>query len=161
MTEVFRTLNELVAAKGRTLSPGAAIEVDQPMIDAFAAATHDEQWIHVDAERAAAGDTTTIAHGLLTLSLITPLVTSCFVVDVPASINYGFDRVRFLRPVPVNTRLTATAVIDVVDSSARGTKVRSAVTIANADGTAVCVADWWTFYPGLSPAGAAGEGSAS
>ena len=78
------------------------------MIDAFAAVTHDQQWIHVDPERAALESPfkTTIAHGLLTLSLVTGWYHRCF--DFPnrkMALNYGFDKVRFTSPVPCGTRL--------------------------------------------------------
>jgi acyl dehydratase len=152
MTEIFRTVDELLGARGRPLGPGAASTVDQDMINQFADITHDRQWIHVDVDRTRVEGTPTIAHGMLTLSLIIPLVADCFRVDVPASVNYGFHRVRFLTPVPAGSTLTATVVIDTVDPTVRGTKVRSSVTPDNDTGAPVCVADWWTYYPSLTTA---------
>ena len=82
---------------------GDAIVVDQAMIDIFADVTHDQQWIHVDPARAAAESPfkTTIAHGLLTLSLITGWYHRCFAFpNRKMALNYGFDKVRFTSPVP-------------------------------------------------------------
>ncbi len=85
------------------------ITIDQPMIDAFARVTHDDQWIHVDTERAARETPygRTIAHGFLTLSL-----ASRFAYDVfekfdgqVLGLNYGFNRLRFLTPVPADSRV--------------------------------------------------------
>jgi acyl dehydratase len=148
MSETFSSIEDLEKAQGRTLGPGIAIRVDQEMIDAFAAVTQDRQWIHLDRDRMRSRGGT-IAHGLLTLSLITALTADVFAVDTISSVNYGFDKVRFLGPVTVDTNLTAIAVIDRVDPGPRGTKVRSLVTVYGA-GEPVCVAHWWTFYPDLT-----------
>ncbi|MBL8328091.1 MAG: MaoC family dehydratase [Rubrivivax sp.] len=85
------------------------IEIDQARIDAFARATGDAQWIHVDPQRAATGPFgSTIAHGFLTLSLIPALKDAAFeVADVRMGINYGLNRVRFIEPVKVGSRLRA------------------------------------------------------
>ena len=85
------------------------ILIDQPMIDAFATLTHDRQWIHVDPQRAAAESPfkATIAHGFLTLSLITGWYHRLF--EFPGrkmALNYGFDKVRFTAPVPSGSRLS-------------------------------------------------------
>ncbi|MEL7514773.1 MAG: MaoC family dehydratase [Pseudomonadota bacterium] len=85
------------------------INVDQAMIDQFATVTHDDQWIHVDPERAARETPFggAIAHGFLTLSLASRFAYDCF-DEVPGQvmgINYGFNRLRFLSPVPAGSRL--------------------------------------------------------
>ena len=91
---------------GVELGPSSWIEVTQERIDAFAAATEDPQWIHVDAERAAAGPFgETIAHGFLTLSLCIPAVRELLPASGDAMINYGVDRVRFPAPVPSGSRI--------------------------------------------------------
>jgi acyl dehydratase len=81
--------------------------IDQTRIDQFAAVTGDDQWIHVDPARAAAGPFgATVAHGHLTLSLVPVMVRTAFkVIDVRISVNYGLNRVRFPAPVPVGSRL--------------------------------------------------------
>ena len=100
-------LEELPARVGDVLGISDWIAIEQARIDAFAAATGDRQWIHVDAERAAASPFgTTIAHGFLTLSLLPLLSSTAFaIVGVGTAINYGLNRVRFPAPVPVGSRV--------------------------------------------------------
>jgi len=100
-------LEELPGRVGGVLGVSEWIAIGQAKIDAFAAATGDRQWIHIDAERAAASPFgTTIAHGFLTLSLLPLLSSTAFaIVDVGTSINYGLNRVRFPAPVPVGSRV--------------------------------------------------------
>ena len=109
----FASIDEVVAAKGETLGPGEWTTVDQKTIDTFAEATGDHQWIHVDPERAADGPYGgTIAHGLLTLSLLPLLLGRLYRIEnIRMGINYGFNKVRFPAPVPVGSRLRATAQI--------------------------------------------------
>ena len=92
---------------GQQLGPSGWVEITQDRIDAFAAATGDHQWIHVDAERAAAGPFgTTIAHGYLTLSLLPSFAYEVLPLDeARLTINYGLNRVRFPAPVPVGSRV--------------------------------------------------------
>ena len=100
-------LRELAARVGETLGASDWILVDQARIDAFAQATGDAQWIHVDAARAAQGPFGgTIAHGFLTLSLLPAMFESGLAFDdVVMTINYGLDRVRFPAPVPSGSRV--------------------------------------------------------
>ncbi|MDR6866617.1 acyl dehydratase [Microbacterium resistens] len=154
MTRVFDGLDGLRAAVGEPLGPSAALTVSQDVIALFADATGDHQWIHTDVERATREAGGTIAHGMLTLALVVPLVTRLFRVDTPVSMNYGFDRVRFIAPVPAGARLCATARISRVLPDAAGTKVLSSVAIVDeGDGATYCVADWWTYYPGMTDEG--------
>lgn len=104
----FESVEALKAFIGQPAVTGDAIVVDQAMIDTFAGVTNDRQWIHVDPERAASESPfkTTIAHGLLTLSLITGWYHSCFAFpNRKLALNYGFDKVRFTNPVPCGARL--------------------------------------------------------
>ena len=112
---VFTDLDELRAAAGTRLGTSDWTEVDQARIDLFADATGDHQWIHVDPGRAADGPFgTTIAHGLLTLSLLPELVGQVYAVEgARMGVNYGFNRLRFTAPVPVGSRVRA--VVDLVD----------------------------------------------
>lgn len=100
-------LEDLPAHVGDVLGISEWVTVDQAKIDAFAAATGDLQWIHVDPERAVAGPFgTTIAHGFLTLSLLPLLSSTAFaIVDVGTSVNYGLNRVRFPAPLPAGSRV--------------------------------------------------------
>jgi acyl dehydratase len=110
---------------GVELGPTSWIEVTQERIDAFAEATGDPQWIHVDAARAAEGPFgTTIAHGYLTLSLTVPMLDEVLPEDGLMSVNYGMNRVRFPAPVPSGSRVRGRfRVIEVEDvpSGERGT----------------------------------------
>jgi acyl dehydratase len=110
---VIRDREELDAAVGRELGPGEWLTVDQERIDAFAAVSGDHQWIHVDPVRAATGPHgCTIAHGQLTLSLLSWLTAGLYRFELgSARLNYGLDRVRFPAPVPVDSRIRLRATI--------------------------------------------------
>jgi acyl dehydratase len=103
---------------GQELGPTDWVAVEQDRIDAFAAATGDHQWIHVDSERAAVGPFgTTIAHGYLTLSLLPSFVYEVLPLgDARVTINYGLNRVRFPAPVPVGSQVRGRfRVVDVAE----------------------------------------------
>lgn len=112
----FATLAELASCVGQPLGTSEWLTVDQPMIDAFAAATGDRQWIHVDVERARRElpDGATIAHGFLLLSLLPRLTATVYrVVQRSRGVNYGLDRVRFITPVRAGARVRIDVVLDV------------------------------------------------
>ena len=105
MTGVAEALGKRI---GEELAVSDWLLVDQARIDAFAACTEDFQWIHVDRERAEAGPFgATIAHGFLTLSLLPRLTSGVWAkgLGLEATLNYGLERVRFLTPVRVGSRL--------------------------------------------------------
>lgn len=104
---VFETFDELDSAVGEDLGASEWLTVEQARVDQFAEATDDFQWIHVDAERAAAGPFgTTVAHGYLTLALIPYLGNQVFTLRTPgAKLNYGVNKVRFPNPVKVGQRI--------------------------------------------------------
>ena len=105
----------LAARVGSELACSGWIEVSQARIDAFAAATGDRQWIHLDPERARRDSPwgTTIAHGYLTLSLLPALIESCLRVEgVAMAVNYGLDRLRFPAPVPAGGRIRARIALE-------------------------------------------------
>ena len=129
---------------GDEFGPSSWVEVSQSRIDEFAEATGDHQWIHVDREQAAAGPFwTTIAHGYLTLSLLSAM---SFEV-VPAAeggmaVNYGLNRVRFPAPVPAGSRVRATFRVDAVDDFDGGSQVTMMATVEREGGSKpVCVAE--------------------
>ena len=103
----YKTLAELQALVGQELGLSDWLTVEQERIDQFAQATGDHQWIHTDPARAVAGPFgATVAHGFLTLSLLPMLFDTGFqVADVKMGINYGLNRVRFVAPVRVGSRL--------------------------------------------------------
>jgi acyl dehydratase len=115
---VYDGLAEFAEAQGDDLGASGWMLIEQARIDQFADATGDHQWIHVDPERAAKGPFgATIAHGLLTLSLLPPLLNSLYRVDnVTMAVNYGFNRIRFMSPVPVDSKVRASATIREVTS---------------------------------------------
>jgi acyl dehydratase len=128
---VFDGLGELKAAVGTELGPSDWHEITQRQIDLFAEATGDHQWIHVDLERAAAGPFgTTIAHGYLTLALVSYLLPQTIRVQgISMGINYGTNKVRFPTPVPVGSRVRARGKIASVDDVAGGVQMMTVVTI--------------------------------
>ena len=106
------TLEDLPNYKGKVVGQSPWKNISQEMIQAFADATGDHQWIHVDVERAKkeAPWGAPVAHGFLTLSLIPQLNQQAMTVTGPAAtINYGMNKVRFVNPVPTGSRVRATA----------------------------------------------------
>ena len=105
----YPRLADLQALVGQEIGASDWLTIDQQRIDRFAEATGDHQWIHVDAERAAAGPYgATIAHGFLTLSLLPLFFQTGFdIADVTMGVNYGLNKVRFTAPVRVGSRLRA------------------------------------------------------
>jgi acyl dehydratase len=107
--KIFKTLSDLAACVGQEVAISDWTTITQQQIQQFADATGDQQWIHVDVERAKAGPFgAPIAHGFLTLSLI-PLFFegSITVLESRMGVNYGLNKVRFIAPVPVGSRLRA------------------------------------------------------
>lgn len=101
------TLSDLRAASNVDLPPTEWLQVSQERVNAFGAATNDEQWIHTDPERARSGPFGgTIVHGYLTLSLLPYFVQQAVQIDdVGLMVNYGIDKLRFPAPVPVGSRV--------------------------------------------------------
>jgi len=114
-------LDELRSRVGEELGVSDWHEVTQRHIDAFASATDDYERIHVDPERAKETPWgVTIAHGLYTLSLGPKFLYTIFEMrDVPLALNYGFDKVRFISPVPVGSRVRMRATLESVEDSGR------------------------------------------
>jgi acyl dehydratase len=114
-------MTDLQALVGRELGPTSWFEVSQQRIDAFAAATDDHQWIHVDPDRAAEGlFGTTIAHGFLTLSLCVPMLDEVLPPADGMLVNYGVERVRFPAPVPSGGRIRARFRVASIDTVSQG-----------------------------------------
>lgn len=125
------TYAELEQAADVDLGASAWREVTQQMIDLFAEATGDHQWIHVDHERAAAGPFgTTIAHGFLTLSLLPDLMAELVELpDVGMTVNYGVDRLRMTAPVPSGSRIRVVGKLLGAEPKAGGLLTRTDVTV--------------------------------
>jgi acyl dehydratase len=149
MTIDVRTLRDRV---GQEIAVGDWFAVTQDRITQFADATGDHQWIHVDAARAAADSPfkTTIAHGFLTLSLLSTLMREAIqFTDLRMAINYGLDRVRFVSPVPSGSRIRARIVCGAVEHVKEGIQVTWSVTVEReGSDKPVCVAEWLVrYYP--------------
>lgn len=148
MSAIDDALADLEARVGTEIGVSDWITVDQAMIDAFAAVTRDEQWIHVDPVRAAAETRFggTIAHGFLTLSLASRFVQDCL-APFPGQamgINYGFDRLRFLSPVPAGSRLRGRFTLSAVRRRSASELLRQVALSVEIEGrdTPALVADW-------------------
>lgn len=144
----YETLDELRRRVGEPLGTSDWVTVDQSRIDRFAEATEDRQWIHVDPQRAAAGPFgRPIAHGFLTLSLLSHLIETAFEVrGTSMGLNYGLNRVRFPAPVPVDARLRGHfRLLSWEPLDGGGAQMVTEVTV-ECEGMAkpVCVAEWVT-----------------
>lgn len=138
-------IDGLKAIVGETLGPSAPILVDAAKVKAFADATGDHQWIHIDAERAAAEGPWggPIAHGYLVLSLLPVLLfEKLLVVDgIDAMINYGLDKLRFPAVTPVGSEVRLRAVLESIEPKAGGQLGRFAVSFETPDAAKpVCAA---------------------
>lgn len=145
-----RTKEQLLELVGQELGTSEWFAVDQDRIDQFADVTEDHQFIHVDPERAvAAGLDGTIAHGMLTLSMIVGFCRD-FAPALEGSkmvINYGFDKVRFASPVKVNDRIRAVAVLAEARERAGQLLVKAKVTIEiEGETKPALIAEWLTLH---------------
>ena len=144
LVRTFASIADFCAEVGNHLGDSPWETIDQARIDMFADATGDHQWIHVDPVRAAEGPFgTTIAHGFLTLSIVPVLLGRTFAVEgLTAYMNYGTDRIRFLRPVPVGSSIQASATLVAVEPTALGQRATITVEVRLDDGgRPACVAD--------------------
>jgi acyl dehydratase len=123
--KIFQNAGELRAAVGTSIGITDWLTIDQARVDLFAEATDDRQWIHVDRARAEQGPFgTTIAHGYLTLALLPRFAWETYRVEgVTAAINYGSDRVRFVHPVPVGSRIRCETRLDSVTEAGAALQV--------------------------------------
>jgi acyl dehydratase len=130
---------------GAELGPTDWLDLTQARIDDFAAASGDAQWIHTDPVRAADGPFgATIAHGFLTLSLCSSLLSEALagVAGYELTLNYGVNRVRFPAPVPVGSRLRARFTVASVDEVAGGDQAVVVATVEReGEEKPVCVAE--------------------
>jgi acyl dehydratase len=135
---------------GKEIAVSDWLEITQERIDRFAEATDDRQWIHVDAARAAAESPyrTTIAHGFLTLSLVSILTRQTLALDrYRMALNYGLNRVRFITPVPAGSRIRARFSPLAVDEASNSVQVTWSITIELEGGAKPCgVAEWIVRY---------------
>ncbi len=143
MTTSVEKLDHLASFVGKELGTSSWVDVDQDRINAFADATGDHQWIHVDAERAKDGPFgRTIAQGYLTLSLLIPMWADILKVgDVQTALNYGLNKVRFPSPVPVDSKIRARATLAAFDAIPGGAQLAVDIAVERQDGgKPACVA---------------------
>jgi acyl dehydratase len=128
---IFPTLADYAKAAGRPLGTSSWLTVDQDRIDAFARATGDHQWIHVDPERTRAElGMETIAHGYLTLALVPLFIAEIVAIEsVRRSLNYGSNKIRFLNMVPAGSRLRGSAHLDRAVASGKSLRSHMTVTV--------------------------------
>jgi acyl dehydratase len=129
--KTFRGIDELVRAIGTRIGESGWMDIDQERVNRFAEATDDHQWIHVDPERASSGPFGgTIAHGYLTLSLLSALAWQAYRIDgLQMEINYGANKVRFPAPVRVPSRVRAVVDLLSVEPQGAGHMVATRVTV--------------------------------
>jgi len=141
----FTTLPDQI---GQEIAVSPWFDVTQDRINAFAEATEDRQWIHVDLAKAAESPfKSTIAHGFLTLSLVSVLLRSAMTFTAKMAINYGVNRVRFVSAVPVGSRLRAHFRPGALESTAGGVQVTWHITIEReGQDKPVAVVEWIVRY---------------
>ena len=145
MTTTRTTLAELPGLTGTELGTSDWVEVAQQRVNLFAEATGDDQWIHVDVERANRESPFggPIGHGYLTLSLLIPMWSQVLVVtDVGMAVNYGLNKVRFPAPVPVGSVLRLSATLKDVEEVPGGLQITATAVIEREGGDKpVCIAE--------------------
>jgi acyl dehydratase len=149
MTEV-ESVGKLGEFVGREVASSEWLEVSQERINRFAEATEDRQWIHTDPERAARESPfeETIAHGFLTLSLLSELGrTAMSVGGVRMGVNYGLNRVRFVAPVPAGSRIRGRFTLAALEEIKGGAQATWKVSVEREGGDKTCcVAEWLVRY---------------
>ena len=135
---------------GQEVAVSDWLEVSQERINQFAEGTDDRQWIHTDPERAARESPfkETIAHGFLTLSLLSALGQRAMSVDgVRMGLNYGLDRVRFVSPVPAGSRIRGRFTLSAIADISGGVQATWNVTVEREGGDKPsCIAEWLVRY---------------
>ena len=129
--KVFEGLDEFAAAKGSQFGPTEWLTISQDRVNLFADATDDHQWIHVDPEKAASGPFGgTIAHGLLTLSLLPHFSQQLYRVDnIALAVNYGYNKVRFITPVKVGANVRARGELTSVNQLDGAVQATTTITV--------------------------------
>lgn len=149
MAKIFDNPRDLIGQEGTQLGPTDWLTIDQDRVNGFAEVTGDHQWIHVDVERAKAGPFGgTIAHGYLTMSLVNFFLPDLIEVrGFTHAVNVGADRLRFLAPVKVGSRIRGVGEIVSVEEvkGAIQSVVRVTVEIEGSDKPA-CVVDTISRY---------------
>lgn len=142
----FTNLTEFKSMKGKGLPHSDWLTITQEMINDFANATLDKQWVHVDVERAKKESPfkSTIAHGFMSLAMLSKMLEDLFQIDsVKMGLNYGLNKVRFPHPVPVNSKLQMQASIKDIEDQHGGVKITfSCVVVIEGIDKPACVAEF-------------------
>jgi acyl dehydratase len=142
----IKSLDELKSLIGQEVAISDWLSMPQERINQFADATNDHQWIHLDAERAKQESPfrNTIAHGFLTLSLLTAVMQNAIHLSyAKMALNYGLNKVRFPAPVPVNSRLRGRIKLQQIDDIKDGAQMIWEITLEREGSSKpVCVAEW-------------------
>ena len=142
---------ELASFIGKQLEPGEWFTIDQERINQFADVTVDHQFIHIDEEKAAQTPFGgTIAHGFLTLSMLSHLVEGCSLVpqEIVMGINYGFDKVRFLTPVRAGKRVRAiNTIADVTEKDGGRYLIKQSIVVEiEGEDSPALIAEWLAMH---------------
>jgi acyl dehydratase len=148
---VIEGIEELKTLAGQEVGASDWLEVTQARVNDFADATEDHQWIHIDVERAKTDSPfgSTIAHGFLTLSLLPHFAAQAFAVrgNFKMGINYGLNRLRFVSPVTVGSRVRGRFTLRSVEDVVGGTQITWAVTVeAEGKQKPALIAEWLVRY---------------
>jgi acyl dehydratase len=148
---IYASPRDLLGQEGARFGPSGWVAVEQNRVDGFAEVTGDHQWIHVDAERAAAGPFGgTIAHGYLTMSMVNLFLPELVEVrGFTHAVNVGADRLRFLAPVKVGSRIRATGEVVSVEEikGAIQAVVRVVIEIEGGEKPALTIDTISRYYP--------------
>ena len=142
----FKNLEEFKSMKGKNLPHSRWLTITQEMINDFANATLDKQWVHIDEERAKRESPfkTTIAHGFMSLAMLSKMLEDLFLIEsLKMGLNYGLNKVRFPHPVPVNSRLQMQASIKDIEDQHGGVKITfSCLVVIDGIDKPACVAEF-------------------
>jgi acyl dehydratase len=142
--KTYQNIDDLQPLVGEVIGTSEWLDIEQGRIQQFADATGDQQWIHVDVERAKKSPFgAPIAHGFLTLSLLPSFTQTAYrVVNCSSGVNYGLDKVRFPAPVPVGSRLRASFRLVSYDAIDGGAQIKVEMTVEREGGSKpVCIAE--------------------
>jgi acyl dehydratase len=145
------SVEELRSLTGREVAVSDWFEVTQNLINLFADATGDHQWIHIDVERSKTESPygNTIAHGFLTLSLLSQLMSETVKIKLPIrmGVNYGLNKVRFPSAVPAGSKIRARVTLQWLEDIPEGRQLAWAITVEREGGDKpCCVAEWLVRY---------------
>ena len=149
-TLLFKNIDEFREMKGKELPNSDWILVSQEMINEFANATLDKQWVHIDVERAKKESPfkNTIAHGFMSVALLSKFLGDLIVIrSIKLGLNYGLNSVRFMNPVPVNSKLRLISSVKDVETHKHGIKVTFLCTVEiKGEEKPACVAEFLALF---------------